>query len=117
MASKIDSLLIRACRPTMRATGAAVMTAMSMKTPTAQMTRVATAIAGIARFAPRVETIVSAIFCAAPDLINAPTRTPDVKTRRIGDAIFCAPETIASTVSVNAPPPRIPPRKAPKINE
>ena len=103
-------------RPTAKATGATVMTAMSTNTPTAHTTIVATATAAKANRVPKARTIASANFAAAPVLMSAPARTPDARMRRMGDIIPFAPTSMASTVSARPPPPRSPPTSAAKMS-
>ena len=115
IANKIPALERFAFFAMAMAIGATVITAISMKTPTAQIIIVAIAIAAIARFWPSFFTIVSAIVSAEPVLINAPAKIPLVMIRRTGDIMLCAPVTMAFTVSASPPPPINPPIRAPKI--
>ncbi len=104
-----------ALRPTASATGATVITAISMNTPTAQTIIVDRATAVSANRAPSAPTIASAIFAALPVFTNAPTRTPEARIRRTDGIIALVPSIIAATVSVSPPPPIKPPASAPKI--
>ena len=88
IASKIPALERFAFFAMAMAIGATVITAISMKTPTAQIIIVAIAIAAIARFWPSFFTIVSAIVSAEPVLINAPAKIPLVMIRRTGDIML-----------------------------
>ncbi len=102
--------------PTASATGATVITAMSMNTPTAPTIIVASAMAASANRAPSRATTVSAILTALPVWTNAPTRTPDARIRSTLGIIPFVPSIIAVTVSTSPPPPSRPPTSDPKTS-
>ena len=115
MANKTDGLLYPAFSAIAMAMGATVITEISTKTPTAQMIMVATATDTRAKRCPSFLTITSAIFSAAPVLMRAPAKIPEVRMRSTDDIILCAPDTMVPTVPVRPPPPTIPPMRAPRI--
>lgn len=117
IASRTPLLESPARSPIARAIGATVITEMSTKTPTAQITIVAIEIAATARRSPSLSTIVSAIFCAEPVSIRAPARIPLVKILSTEDIMLPAPLIIVFTVLMSPPPPISPPISAPKISE
>jgi len=103
----------RARLPTASATGATVITAMSMNTPTAVTIIAANAIATSAKRAPSSLTMESAMRSALPVFTSAPAKMPDVRMRRTLGIMDCVPDIMAETVSGRPPPPRMPPASAP----
>ena len=81
MASSRDETGNPARLPTASATGATVMTAISMNTPTAVTIIAASAIATIANLEPSILTIESAMRSALPVFTSAPANMPDVRMR------------------------------------
>lgn len=97
------------------AIGATVITATSIKTPTAVRIIVAMAKASRARLSPTFFTTVSAIVFAAPDSISTPASTPAARMRSTALVMPCAPVTISVTVWTRSAPPTRPPTSAPTI--
>ena len=97
------------------AIGATVITATSIKTPTAHSNIVAKANAANTRFSPNVFIIALEMVVAAPVLISTPDNTPAVRIRMMAGVTSLTPSVITFTVSVNGNPPNNPPTIAPAI--
>ena len=101
--------------PMERATGATVITATSINTPTAQSNMVAKAKAPNTRFSPNEEMIALDKVAAAPVLIRTPDNTPAVRIRIMAGVTSFTPSVIIFTVSTRGNPPNKPPTIAPAI--
>ena len=101
--------------PIDNAMGATVITATSIKTPTAHSSMVARAKAANTRFSPNVFIIALEMVVAAPVLISTPDNTPAVRIRMMAGVTSLTPSVITCTVSINDSPPNNPPTIAPAI--
>ena len=101
--------------PIERATGATVITATSMNTPTVQSNIVASANAINTRFSPILFIIALEMTVVAPVCINMPDKTPAVRIRNTAGVTSFTPSVITVTVSFKDSPPNNPPTIAPII--